>query len=101
MNEAWLDQWLSNDASVLRRSKADVAKSPGGGNATTAELLSYLNGRSDAPLPCLRCTTTTCWCEGMRCRLSPYTTVSQISYDCRHNSMSPNKPRQRAAFGRR
>jgi len=53
MNRAWLDQWLSKDASVLRRSKADVAKSPSGGNVTTPELLSYLRDRKDGPFTVL------------------------------------------------
>ncbi len=53
MNKAWLDQWLNTDASVLRRAKADVAKSAGGGNATTADLLRYLGGRSDGPFTLL------------------------------------------------
>lgn len=53
MNKAWLDQWLSKDTSVLRRSKADVGKSVGGGNATTAELLRYLRGRNDGPFTVL------------------------------------------------
>lgn len=53
MNVAWLNQWLSSDTSVLRRSKADVAKTVGGGNATTAELRSYLRTRRDGPFTLL------------------------------------------------
>lgn len=49
MNKAWLDQWVDKNASVLRRSVTDVTKSKGGGNATTAELLAYLQGRPDGP----------------------------------------------------
>ena len=40
-------------ANVLRRSVADVAKSPGGGNATAAELIQYLSGRPDGPFTLL------------------------------------------------
>ena len=53
MNSGWLDQWIDKDASVLRRAVADVAKSPGGGSASTAELLQYLQGRTDGPFTLL------------------------------------------------
>jgi hypothetical protein len=42
MNEAWLDQWADKATPVLRRAVADVAKSPGGGNASLPELMAYI-----------------------------------------------------------
>jgi hypothetical protein len=45
VNTAWLDQWLKDQADVLRRAKADVEKNPGGGNASLRELKAYVQER--------------------------------------------------------
>ncbi len=45
MNEAWLEQWVSMQANVLRRAKADVHKPAGGGNASLTELKAYIRKR--------------------------------------------------------
>lgn len=53
MSPAWLDQWLKEDATVLRRAKSDVEKKGGGGGASKDELLAYLNDRTDGPFTVL------------------------------------------------
>ena len=53
MSTAWLDQWLQDSASVLRRAKDDVEKKGGGGGCSTSELVTYLQGRADGPFTLL------------------------------------------------